>query len=256
MGLTVSEVAKLANVSVRTLHHYDEIGLLKPSARSAAGYRLYGDGDLERLQQVLFFRELGFALEEIRRIVEDPQFDVRAALAMQRELLRERLARTHALVAAVEAALEAVEKGKPMTPEERFQVFGDFDPEQYEEETKQRWGETEAYRQSKRRAKRYGKREWEQIKSEMDRIQRGFAAHLEAGRAAADPAVMDLAEEHRLHLQRWFYDCPRAMHRGLGELYVSDPRFTANIDQLRPGLAQFMCDAFRANSGRKAPGSK
>src|SRR5262249_34912526 len=106
MVLTVSQLARLAGVSVRTLHHYDEIDLLRPSARSSAGYRLYGQKDLERLQQVLFFRELGFPLEEIARIVRDPAFDVRAALLMQRRLLSEKAVRIKALIRAVDAALE------------------------------------------------------------------------------------------------------------------------------------------------------
>src|SRR5512132_4642698 len=111
MSLTVSQLAKLAGVSVRTLHHYDEVDLVRPSARSEAGYRLYEHADLERLQQVLFFRELGFPLEEIGRIVRSPDFDVRSALLMQRELLRERAERVEQLRKAVEAALDAVEKG-------------------------------------------------------------------------------------------------------------------------------------------------
>src|SRR5688572_12885860 len=151
MELKVSDVAKLAGVSVRALHHYDEIGLLRPSGRSAAGYRLYSDDDLKKLQQILFFKELGFPLEEIRRIVGAPDFDVRAALLMQRRLLTEKSARLDALIRAVDAALDSLEGGTAMTKEEMFEVFGSDDPSQYEDEVKERWGETEAYRESKRR---------------------------------------------------------------------------------------------------------
>src|SRR3954452_24844647 len=111
MALTVSQVARMTGVSVRALHHYDEIGLLRPSGRSDAGYRLYGPADLERLQQVLFFRELGFPLEEIARIVTDPGFDLGTALRMQREMLGQKLVRTHALIAAVDAALARLQEG-------------------------------------------------------------------------------------------------------------------------------------------------
>ncbi len=140
MALKVSEVARLAGVSIRTLHHYDEIGLVRPSGRSAAGYRLYAQKDLEQLQQVLFFRELEFPLDEIRRIIGSPSFDVGAALRMQRQLLTERAIRIKALIAAVDAAIHSIKKGTTLTNEERFEVFGDFDPSKYEDEVRERWG--------------------------------------------------------------------------------------------------------------------
>lgn len=252
MSLTVSQVARLAGVSVRTLHHYDEIGLLQPSGRSEAGYRLYEQPDLQRLQQVLFFRELGFPLEEITRIVRDPAFDLRAALLMQRRLLTERAARVQALMGAVDAALDSLEKGTVMTKEEMFEVFGDFDPSKYEGEVQQRWGDTEAYKESARRTKRYTKQDWVRIKAEGEQIQRDLAAHLEAGHAPTDPAVLEVAERHREYISRWFYPCSHELHRGLGELYVNDPRFTENIDKLRPGLAAFTREVFRANAERAA----
>src|SRR5262245_9607545 len=111
MGLTVSQVSKLSGVSIRTLHHYDEIGLLRPSGRTGGGYRQYGDKELQRLQQVLFFRELEFPLEEITRILRDPDFDLQAALLMQRQLLEEKATQIRALIAAVDAAIEATERG-------------------------------------------------------------------------------------------------------------------------------------------------
>ncbi len=253
MSLTVSQVARLARVSVRALHHYDEIGLLRPSGRSEAGYRLYEEADLQRLQQVLFFKELGFPLEEITRIVSDPGFDLRAALLMQRQMLTERATRVQALIGAVDAALESLEKGTVMTKEEMFEVFGDFDPAKYEEEARERWGNTEAYRESARRTARYTKKDWERIKAEGDELQRELAAMLEAGRAPTEPEVMAVAERHRGYIERWFYPCTPELHRGLGELYVSDSRFTENIDRVRPGLAQYTRDAFRANAERRLP---
>lgn len=252
MSQTVSQVARLAGISVRTLHHYDEIGLLRPSGRSEAGYRLYEQSDLQRLQQVLFFKELGFPLEEITRILGDPAFDLRAALLMQRQLLTERATRVQALIGAVDAALDSLEKGTVMTKEEMFEVFGDFDPTRYEQETHERWGNTDAYKESARRTARYTKKDWEQLKAEGDALQHELAAQLDAGRPPTDPAVMALAERHRDYISRWFYPCSHELHRGLGELYVNDPRFTANIDRVRPGLAAFTRDAFRANAERAA----
>ena len=152
MAHPVGEVARLAGVTVRTLHHYDEIGLLSPSGRTHAGYRRYDDADLTRLQQILFYRELGFSLEEIAGILDDPAADATAHLRRQHELLTARISRLQEMAAAVELALEAEKMGVPLTPEERFEVFGDQDPQQYAEETKERWGGTDAYRESARRA--------------------------------------------------------------------------------------------------------
>ena len=250
MGLTVSQVAKLAGVSIRALHHYDEIGLLRPSTRTGSGYRLYGNQELQRLQQVLFFRELGFPLEEIAKIMRDPKFDLQSALLMQRQLLEEKSARTKALIAAVDAALQSIERGTTMTKEEMFEVFGDFDPAKYQDEVKQRWGDSDAYKESARKTARYGKKEWQQIKAEGDSLNQALAKAMAGGIKPADARAMELAEQHRQHISRWFYDCSKAVHRGLGELYVADPRFTANIDKVAPGLALYCREAFAANAGR------
>jgi MerR family transcriptional regulator, thiopeptide resistance regulator len=251
MALKVSEVARLAGVSVRTLHHYDEIGLVRPSARSEAGYRLYAPADVERLQQVLFFRELDFALEEIQRILADPDFDVGSALRLQRRLLGEKALRIEALVAAVDAAINALEKGTTMTPEERLQVFGDFDPEKYEAEAEQRWGGTEAFKESARRTKSYRKEDWEKIKAEAGEIYGELARLVAAGASPTSAEAMDVAERHRAHITRWFYTCSLEIHRGLGQLYVDDPRFLASVDKFGSGVAAFARDAFRANAERQ-----
>src|SRR5512142_185362 len=144
--MNVGEVAALAGVTVRTLHHYDRIGLLAPSARTAAGYRQYTPADLDRLHQVLLYRELGFPLEEVATLLDDPSADPEAHLRRQHRLLRDRLERTEAMVAAVEKEMEARSMGIGLTPEERFEVFGDNDPSQYEAEVEERWGDTDAFR--------------------------------------------------------------------------------------------------------------
>jgi MerR family transcriptional regulator, thiopeptide resistance regulator len=250
MASTVSQVAKASGISVRTLHHYDEIGLLRPSGRSDAGYRLYDPADLERLQQILFFRELEFSLEEIGKILDDPGFDLGSALRMQRQMLAEKSARAQSLIAAVDDALARLEKGKTMTEDEIFQHWKDFKQEDHEEEAKRRWGDGDAWKESKKRTARYTKEDWEALGREAAAIYHKFTALIEAGTPATSPAAMDAAEEHREHISKWFYPCPVAMHRGLGELYVNDPRFTANIDRMRPGLSLYMRDAFRANADR------
>lgn len=252
MALKVSEVARLAGVSVRTLHHYDELGLIRPSARSAAGYRLYAPADLERLQQVLFFRELDFPLEEIQRILSAPDFDVAVALRMQRQLLSERLARVGSLIKAVDAAITSLEKGATMTGEQRFEVFGDFDPREHEAEAAERWGDSAAFKESAQRTKRYQKQEWAQIKEELNSIFSDLARLAAAGGSPMGAEAMAIAERHRLHVTRWFYPCSPSMHSGLGELYANDPRFQANIDRYAEGLADFARQAWRANADRSS----
>ena len=250
MALTVSQVAGIAGVSVRTLHHYDEIGLLKPSGRSAAGYRLYSDADLARLQQVLCFRALELSLDDIHRIMTDPAYDVGAALRMQRQLLSERAVKLRALLDAVEVAIKRLGDEEPMREEEMKQMFDGFDPTRYEAEVEQRWGDTEAYKESKRRTARYTRQDWQEIKEEAQAPFSRLAELMARGEPPDGPAAMDAAEAHRQHIERRFYTCPRAMHRGLGQLYVEDPRFTANIDRTAPGLAHYAAQAFAANAAR------
>jgi DNA-binding transcriptional MerR regulator len=252
MAFTVSQVARMAGVSVRALHHYDEIGLLRPSGRSEAGYRLYAQADLERLQQVMFFRALEFPLEEIARIMGDPDFDVGAALRMQRQLLAEKAVRVRGLIAAVDAAIARLEKGETsMNNEEMFEVFEGFDPKEHEAEAEQRWGQTKEWEQSKRRTARYTKQDWLKIKAEGGETYQQLAALMSAGKPPTSPEAMDAAELHRQYIIRWFYDCSPAVHRGLGELYVADQRFTANVDKVAPGLSRYCREAFAANADRR-----
>lgn len=253
MAYTVGQLSKLARVSVRTLHHYDEIGLLEPSGRSRAGYRLYTDRDLERLQQVLFFRELGFALEDIGRILSDPGFDRREALCAQRSLLVDKLERLKSVLALVDRTLGSLETGANMTDEEMFEVFGDFDPHEHEEEAQRRWGDTDAYKESHERTRRYTKHDWQKIRDEAESVYDALASAMAAGKAADSDEVMDLAERHRRHIDRWFYACSHTMHAGLGEMYVSDPRFRDNFERRAEGLADFFRDAIAANAARATP---
>ncbi len=252
MSYSVGQVAGFARVTVRTLRHYDEIGLLSPSDRSAAGYRRYADADLDRLLQIRLYRELGFPLDEIATILDDPGADPLAHLHRQHRLLTGRIAELHRMVEAVETEMEAHKLGIRLSPEERFEVFGEHNPEQYADETRERWGDTDAYRQSQRRTTRYTKDDWLTIKQDGDGITRGFADLFAAGVPADDPRATDVAESHRQHLSRWFYDCGHDMHRGLAEMYVADPRFTANYEEVAPGLVRYVHDAIVANADRAA----
>ena len=246
----VGDLARLSHVSVRTLHHYDGIGLLTASARSAAGYRLYSDADLRRLRQILFYRELGFALEEIADILADPAAGTDDHLRRQHRLLRERRARDATLLGAIEREMEARKMGIALTPEEQFEIFGTDKLAEYTEEAKQRWGDTDAWKQSERRAAAYTKEDWIAIKGEADANITGFAEAMRAGEPPTGTVAMDLAEAHRQHLSRWFYDCDYQMHRGLAELYVSDPRYMAEYDKIEPGFSGYVHDAIHANADR------
>ncbi|MGY2126864.1 MerR family transcriptional regulator [Blastococcus sp. SYSU DS0617] len=250
--MNVGEVAALAGVTVRTLHHYDRIGLLSPSGRTSAGYRQYSAADLDRLHQVLLYRELGFPLEEVATLLDDPSADPADHLRRQHRLLRDRLERTTAMVAAVEKEMEARDMGISLTPEERFELFGDWLPEEYEAEAEQRWGDTDAWAESQRRTRAYSKDDWIRIKAETDDVEARFAGALRAGVAPDSEEAMELAEEHRQQISRNFYDCPPEMHAGLGRMYVEDERFTAHYEQRAPGLAQFVSTAVQANAARQA----
>lgn len=238
MAHTVKAVADLAGVSVRTLHHYDEIGLLKPGQVSASGYRLYDEADLERLQQVLFFKELGFGLSEIKAIIDSPGFDRRQALLEHRRLLEERRERINRLIGSVDRTLEAMERGTRM---DEKQLFEGFDQSQYEEEARQRWGHTDAYKESQRRVKGYTKADWAAIQQESGEIYQGLAALMD--RDPGDPEVQALVARHHRQINDRFYTCGPEIYRGLAEMYVADERFTAFYEQIRPGMAQFLSRA-------------
>jgi MerR family transcriptional regulator, thiopeptide resistance regulator len=240
----------MTGVSVRALHHYDEIGLLVPRGRTAAGYRLYDDEDLLRLQQILIGRELGLPLEEIRRSLDDPGFDRKQALISQKKQLQERASQTEAMIRAVDAALAVLDdKGSGETMDMK-EIFDGFDPSKYEEEVQQRWGNTDAYQESKKRTKRYTQEDWKKLAAEQFAIYADAVAAMKAGKKPSDDDVMDIADRHRLSIDRWFYPCSVALHCGLAEMYESDGRFAANIDKHGEGLTVFLVAAIRANAGR------
>ncbi|MFD3950429.1 MerR family transcriptional regulator [Streptomyces albidoflavus] len=250
MEYTVGQVAAVAGVTVRTLHHYDAIGLLSPSGRSAAGHRRYGDGDLDRLQRVLFHRALGFALDEIAALLDDPDADPRAHLRRQHALLTDRIETLRRMADAVAAAMEAAQMGINLTPEEKFEVFEGYDPDQYADEARQRWGHTDAYRESQRRTASYTKADWQRLKDEFDALHARVAELLAQGVPADAPEAMDAAEEHRRFIDGAHYPCDARMHTCLADMYVADPRFTATYEAIRPGLAQYLHDAIHANARR------
>jgi DNA-binding transcriptional MerR regulator len=246
--LTVGQVAERFGVTVRTLHHYDEVGLLSPSGRSGAGYRLYTEDDLARLQHVVVYRRLGFALEEIALLLDHPE-SVEAHLRRQRAAVLSRLDELRELVAAIDRALEREMSNQPATPDEMKELFGEgFHDARAEAE--ERWGETDAWKQSQQRARSYSKEDWLRIRDEGADVEARLAAALRGGVPADSEQAMDLAEAHRQHIGRWFYECSPEMHAGLGRMYVEDERFTAHYEQRAPGLAQYVSTAVQANAAR------
>ncbi len=245
----VKELAQASGVSVRTLHHYDEVGLLVPKGRSRAGYRLYDAEDLLRLQQILIGRELGLALEEIRRSLDDPRFDRKQALLAQRQALQARAQKTSEMIRAVDSALAILDE-KAGAEMELQRLFDGFDPAKYEADTAERYGHTEFYAESARRTKAYTPEDWREFQEEQASIYGALFAALQAGEAADSARAMEVAERHRLSIDRWFYPCSHAMHVSLAEGYAVDSRFAENIDRFGAGLTPFLSAAIRANARR------
>jgi DNA-binding transcriptional MerR regulator len=245
--MNVGQAAAAAGISVRTLHHWDAVGLLVPH-KDANGYRSYSTADLERLQQVLTYRELGFGLDEVRALLDDPSVDTLQHLRRQQELLADRIARLQAVAALVQRAVEARSMGITLDPHEMREVFGDEDPTRWHDEAQDRWGHTDAWTQSQARTSGYTKQDWLHVKAEADDLERRFAAALRAGVPSDSPEAQALAEEHRLHIDRRFYDCSHQTHVHLADLYVSDERFTAHYEAVAPGLARYVQEAVQANA--------
>lgn len=243
-ALTVQAVADLSGVTVRALHHYDEIGLLRPK-RGNGGYRQYSEADVLRLQQILVYRALGLPLQRIKSLMDDPGFDAEAALEEQRAQLEARAAETSRMLESVDRALAKLRRGAAL---DLADLFDGFDPAAYEEEAEQRWGDTAAYAESKRRTSEYTKEDWGRIKAESDAILERVAAAIEARTAPASDAGKALAEAYRLHVDRYYYPCSRAMYQEVASLYTADPRFQKNLDKFGQGVADFLSRAAVANA--------
>ncbi len=240
--LQVQEVAALTGVTVRALHHYDRLGLLHPQAQSAAGYRLYSEAELEKLQQILFYRELEMPLSQIGQLLRDPAFDRRRALAQHRELLQLKKKRLAGLIALADRMLKG----------EKEMSFKEFDmgeieaaKEKYAAEAKQRWGDTDAYQESKRRTDRYTKEDWAAIEAEQTDIWGALWALRE--RDPADPEVTAAVDRWQRFISEHFYPCSDEMLAGLGQMYLADSRFAENMDRKTgAGFTAFFAKAIEA----------
>ena len=250
---TVSELAALSGVSVRTLHHYDEVGLLRPRSRTDAGYRLYGDDELRRLHEILFWRSLGFPLEEVGALLDDPKHDPQEAMRLHRERLLGELGALTARIEALDVAIAQAEGQQPWTDADLRALFDGFDPAQYEAEVEQRWGDTPEFRESKRRTARYGPREWAAMKAEAAALNARLVELCKAGVAPRSFEAAQAVDAHRSHIDRWFYPVSTEIHMALARGYVEDPRFAATYEAMTPGLSVWLRDAVLA---RYAPVNK
>ena len=245
--MTVGEVARSTGVTVRTLHHWDAVGLLVPSGRTASGYRVYALGDVDRLARVLAYRSLGLGLDDVRTLLDDPDADVVASLDRQHALLVDRIAHLQAVAELVRTTREARRMGMHLDPQEVREVFGDEDPAQYAAEAEGRWGDTEPYRQSQQRTASFGKDDWVRVRAQGEAVEERLAALLDAGVAADAPDARAAAEQHRAWVGQ-FYDCSHALHRSLATAYLADERFAAHYDRRATGLARYVHDVVLANA--------
>lgn len=245
--VTVGRVAELVGVSVRTLHHWDQIGLVRPTARAVwSDYRLYAAGDVARIQQVLVYRELGFSLNRIAELL-DGEMDIAVHLSTQRDLLIQRISRLQEMVSAVDQMMEVGEMNTQLTPEQQAEIFGtDWNPD-YAREAEERWGDTEQWAQSQQRTAAMSKEDWQQVKAGGDALNADLAAAKREGVEPGSSQANALAERHR-EMIGTFYDCTYSMQVCLGQLYVDDERFTATYDDIEPGLATWLREVIRENA--------
>lgn len=234
----VKELAKLAGVSVRTLHHYDAINLLSPAQRSESKYRSYGEKELLRLQQILLYRELGLSLATIKDILDSPDFNVPEALVLHRDELKKRLHQMNELLATINKTIHHL-KNKTMKFEDMYKGFTKEQAQSYEKEAKERWG-SDLVEESKARVTAMSKKGLENTKQEMERISLDLVKLMDL--PADNKKVQDVIEQH-FNLINRFYKVSPEIYKGLAQLYVDDERFKQNYDKYHPELAHFLKEA-------------
>ncbi|MFQ6852123.1 MerR family transcriptional regulator [Streptomyces sp. 35M1] len=245
-GLTVGRAAALVGVSVKTLHHWDAIGLVRPGGRTRSGYRVYGDDDVARLHRVLVYREIGIPLSGIGRLLDDPEVDARGHLRRQRGQLVDRISRLERMVGAVDRMLLESRPGIRLTPEEQVEIFGaDWQPS-WTEEAEERWGGTEEWAQYAERAAAMSPEGWKDVAAATEALEADLAsAHRDGAEPGSDRANA-LAERHRALISTYF-DCTYALQVCIGRTYAEDPGWVAYYDAVAPGLGGWLCRVIAAN---------
>jgi DNA-binding transcriptional MerR regulator len=238
---TVKQLSKLAGVTPRTLHHYDAIGLLKPSRVGDNGYRYYGEESLLRLQQILFYRELGIPLEDIKKIMGRRDFDVLGALYSHKEALQKQVARLNRLITTVDNTIHHLKGNTTMSNKAYFEGFNEEEQERYSKEAEQLY-DPETVRASNRKWKSYAAAKKEAILAEGNGIYTDMIAAMPKG--AASQEAQAIVERWRKHMDYfWTPKLDQLLYLVNG--YNDDPRFKANFDRMHPGLAEFMREAVK-----------
>ncbi|MEG1426484.1 MAG: MerR family transcriptional regulator [Oscillospiraceae bacterium] len=243
MKLSVSEVAAITEISVRTLHYYDEIHLLSPSEVTEAGYRYYDEAALRTLQEILFFRELDFPLKEIKELLTLPGYSRKRALKRQRKLLECKEQRLKELISLADKAIkgEKTMKNESTSFAEFSTTEMDDAKEKFAAEVKEKWGNTPAYQQSEERYATYSQEQKKDILEDADHIIKAFSEL--AGSDPASPAVQELVKDWQEYITQNHYRCTDEILISLAEMYVADERFQKNLDRFAPGTAKLMHDA-------------
>jgi MerR family transcriptional regulator, thiopeptide resistance regulator len=245
----IKQVGKLARISIRALHHYDDIGLLTPSDRTKAGYRLYSQNDLLRLQQIMLGRSMGQSLEDIRRTLDDPNFDQVLHLQAHKQRLLAQLQSQHAMIASIDVALLQLTNPQETNAMPEKSYFDGFDPEKFDAEVEAEWGNTDAYATSQKRAKSRSSAENAAMLAEQSAIWFDAAETMSTGELSTSPAALALVTRHREHVTRWHYHLTRTMHAALADMWETDTRFSDNIDLHAAGLTKWMAAAVRSALG-------
>ncbi len=250
MTYTVKQLARLAGVTARTLHYYDEIGLLRPAGYGDNGYRHYDENAVYRLQQILFYRELGFNLDQIQAVIDRPDFDLLDALQGHRRALLERVNRLNNLIETVDRTILHIRGEINMSTQDFYAGFDEEQQKEYAREAERRWGQTAAA--SQKRWDQYTPAEKNEILGQMHEISAAIAANMEKGPQASEVQYW-VGRWHR-HINQYFYDCTLEIFEALGHTYVDDPAFRATYEAIRPGLAAFMQQAMthycQVNAGK------
>lgn len=235
MKMQINELAKLTGVSVRTLHYYDEIGLLKPAEIDKwTGYRFYDEISLEKMQQIMFYRELDFSLKSIMKILSSPDYDKEKALDEQKKLLILKKERLEKLISAIDSA----KKGENI-----MNAFDNTKFENYREEVKEKWGNTEAYKEYSQKSKNYSKENFNALTDGMNNIMGEFAGCMNSGASVDSTDAQNLVKKLQSYITENFYTCTNEILAGLGLMYVADERFKNNIDKHSTGTAEFISKA-------------
>ncbi|NMD69140.1 MerR family transcriptional regulator [Bacillus sp. DNRA2] len=253
MEYTIQKLASLAGVSTRTLRYYDEIGILKPARINSSGYRIYGQNEVNLLQQILFYRELGVGLESIKDIVTAPSFDGARALREHREKLLEKRQQLDALIANVDKTIAVTEGRITMSDKEKFNGFKqkmiDENEQKYGKEIREKYGE-ETVRKSNEKFMNMSKGEYDEATATAEELAVTLAEAFKTGDPAGELA-QKAAALHKKWLLHYWPEYSKEAHAGLGQMYVDDERFTAYYDKEQPGTAAFLRDAINIFTGMK-----